>query len=244
MLSAATAVVAISGLVGWILPGLLDDIPVWLPLLGALSVASGTVFVVLAARRVVRHAAATSDLRAAATGGGWMNRTDIDSLGTAQTGGASSASETRSPLYSRVASEIARAGRYGNDLALIAVTVDPHVDGEGGEPQPADRRLLKTVGEIVQNSTRVSDAFGPSATGGITVILVETSVDGAERVARKLRRNVEVFPFDRGYPVTVSLGVSGFRIGDDPGSLITRAEGACKSAAEAGGNQVVVAAAR
>lgn len=234
LLTTSVVVLSVAGLLGWVLALISDGVAGWLPVAGLLAVAASGLLVVVASRRIVRQAHQTSDLRAAATGGGWMNRTDTFPSADIS---ARAGDETRPPLYARVAGEIARAGRYGSDFCLIALLVDRPEDGPEAE---LDRSLLMTVGEIVQNSTRVSDAFGPSQTGGITVILVETETRGAERVAEKLRRNVEVFPFDRRHQVTVSLGIADFRIGDSADTLIERAEGACRRAAAEGGNRVAV----
>lgn len=232
MLTTSVIVLAISGLLGWLLPLVFDEVPGWLPALGLIAVAAATFTVLLAARRSVKQSARPIDVRSAPTGGGWLFQREAGFGRETETPGARPGPTA---LFARVAGEIARAGRYGNDLSLIAVTID------GDE---SDRALVRTVGEIVQNSTRVSDAFGPSGSGGITVILVETDTKGAQRVAEKLRRNVEVFPFGRTRPVTVSLGIAGYRIGDDPTVLISRAEEACRTAGGAGGNQVVIAGSR
>lgn len=144
--------------------------------------------------------------------------------------------EGRSVFDRTLRGELSRTQRYSHPLSLVTFSVDPIAAGVVAEDS-ADY-VLRTIGEIVQNNVRVSDIFARLADNLFVVLLTETAQRGAERVAEKLRRNVEVFPFDDIHPCTVSVGVSAFLTGDDANSLLLRAENACKSAAAGGGNRV------
>jgi diguanylate cyclase (GGDEF)-like protein len=75
------------------------------------------------------------------------------------------------------------------------------------------------------------------------VLLPDTTLDGAIKVAESIRRRIEVhhlaFPRNWQVPLTVSLGVASRQDKDDPVSLFERADRALYQAKHRGRNQVV-----
>lgn len=75
------------------------------------------------------------------------------------------------------------------------------------------------------------------------VLLPDTTLDGAIKVAESIRRRIEVhhlaFPRNWQVPLTVSLGVASRQDRDDPVSLFERADRALYQAKHRGRNQVV-----
>jgi diguanylate cyclase (GGDEF)-like protein len=142
----------------------------------------------------------------------------------------------RSAFERTLRGEVSRTQRYSHQLSMLMFSVDQIRAEEGIES--ADY-ILGTIGEIVQHNIRVSDVFSRVSDNLFAVLLTETPLRGAERVAEKLRRNVEVFPFDDVPACTVSIGISGFKADDDGAALLRRAEAAANTAVHNGGNTVV-----
>ncbi len=144
--------------------------------------------------------------------------------------------EGRAVFERTLRGEIARTQRHDHALSLLAFGVDQIA---GGEVDAGNSDyVLGTVGEIVQNNVRVSDVFARLADNTFAILLAETPLRGAERVAEKLRRNIEVFPFDDVHPCTVSVGISAFAKGDDGYKLLERAETAFQRSRDKGGNAI------
>ena len=103
-----------------------------------------------------------------------------------------------------LALERARCTRYNHDLSLVLLEIDhPEVltrdHGETGR-----NYVVASIAEIAIDSTRASDIVAILQEHRIAVLAPETSCAQAEVLAEKLRRNVEIFPFDDNISATVS----------------------------------------
>ena len=257
LLTTSAVLLAIAGILGWLLPGLFADSavgteagaaladgpPSWISVVGILVVVVAAFLVALSGRRVIAIATELSGGDHSGSGRGWMgvNGTSMARETGAGVSTTEASGESRAVFVRRVRGEVARTSRYGHPLSLLSISVDQPAEAESRVPDPVANRILGTIGEIVQNNTRLSDAYGRTAPNRILVLLAETEVKGAGRVAEKLRRNVEVYPFDQSSRVTVSVGVATHRDGDEGDDLISRVETACDSAGAAGGNRVGIA---
>ncbi len=101
--------------------------------------------------------------------------------------------------------------------------------------------VLMTIADLLRTSVRVSDQVARIAADEFVVIIPETDVRGAKIVGEKIRRAVELFPFDEGLEVTVSVGITSAVEKDSPERLLVRAERAVIAAKERGGNVCIFA---
>lgn len=245
-MTASVVLLSLAGILGWLLFEVGADaqrsVPVggvssWVSLAGIAAVLVGAVLVTLSGRRAIAMASDPVTRSVQRSG------TQRDAFALRSPGGLEEPrlADAVPPIVRRLQGEVARAERYGHELSVVSVSVDGPSDGSERIPETLSARVLLTVGEIVRNSTRVSDAYGPAGSGELILLLTETDAKGAARVAEKLRRNVEVYPFDRPTPVTISIGVTGYSGTDRPDVLVARAVRARESARAKGGNQVVIA---
>ena len=209
---------------------------------------AGLIVIVIAGLVLVMLTARLRPVSAGGTGaGGFPAGRGEEAVPPAGTGAASGSmilsdtdpvtgAEGRSVFERTLRGEISRTQRYAHPLTLLVYSVDQLASGKM-DGDSADY-VLGTIGEIVQNNIRVSDVFARLADNVFVILLAETPQRGAERVAEKLRRNIEVFPFDDVQPCTVSVGTSVFQKGDSGESLLARAETACQTASSGGGNRV------
>jgi diguanylate cyclase (GGDEF)-like protein len=127
---------------------------------------------------------------------------------------------SRRYLFESMPQHLERFGQDGTSaLACLMIDVDffkrvndrlGHMEGD---------RVLRGVARIIRRSTRESDVVARFGGEEIAVVLPGTSGEEAFVVAEKVRASVETQSRDRGYPVTVSIGVAWI---DDAAPLQTR----------------------
>lgn len=139
--------------------------------------------------------------------------------------------------------ELARSRRYKGALTLVIFNVDAlaAVNEKYGSEQ--GDYVLSTIADLVRFNVRKTDHFVRWGGGEFVLLLPETGIDGARHLAEKLRRNIEVHPFDRIGRVTMSAGVTELAEGDTRDSFVSRADDAMRRAKSRGRNRVVAAAA-
>jgi diguanylate cyclase (GGDEF)-like protein len=175
-------------------------------------------------RKIIRY---TSDLNRAAT---------IDSL----TGVFNRRSFTERGL-----TELARAGRYGRETALLMIDADrfkavndTHGHGVGDD-------VLVALTSTLSLALRPSDLLGRLGGEEFAVILPETGLEGAQDTAERLRKAVSALrvPTPSGQlSFTISIGVTDFAPGETGlKPALDRADSALYAAKSAGRDRVATA---
>lgn len=107
-------------------------------------------------------------------------------------------------------------------------------------------QVLKKVAKSIQNTVRSNDIVSRYGGEEFTVIMPETSYEGALVVAEKIRKAIEelTIPYNDGHnqldlKVTVSIGAAMFSQDDDRFSLISNADRNLYIAKNNGRNRVV-----
>lgn len=144
----------------------------------------------------------------------------------------------RGCIEDRLKAEVKRSRRYKNDLSVILFDIDHFKSINDSCGHDVGDEVLKSVASRVQSSLRTVDMMGRWGGEEFLVILAETDKQSALHVAENLRRLVETDIHQTSRPVTVSAGVASFAAGDDPASLIKRADNALYEAKNEGRNRV------
>ncbi|ATJ84659.1 diguanylate cyclase [Halomonas beimenensis] len=97
--------------------------------------------------------------------------------------------------------------------------------------------ILKRLAERVEDSLRSTDMLARWGGEEFTILLSDTSLAGAASFAERLRRQVAESRFE-GLAITVSLGIAGYRPGDDLDAVLARADEALYRAKADGRNLV------
>lgn len=136
--------------------------------------------------------------------------------------------------------EIARTRRYEHPLSIVLVTIDrfSHI-GQFHGHGAADYVIL-TIAELLRKTVRQTDQLARLGDSEIAVVVPETNESGAIKVGEKIRRAVELYPFDEGMEITASVGVSLVRDSDNVETCLERVTAAASAARQRGGNAVVV----
>ena len=144
----------------------------------------------------------------------------------------------------RFEDEISRAIRFHQNLVLVVLDLDKFKRINDTHGHLYGDYVIKTVGEIIQNSVRNIDVVARYGGEEFTVILVDTNQSSSLVVAERIVQNVENYNFSLNginEHMSISAGMSEF-----PGnsnelkSLIDFADKAMYRAKNLGGNKVEV----
>ena len=103
--------------------------------------------------------------------------------------------------------------------------------------------VLKWVATRLRRSMRAFDHFGRYGGEEFMIVLQNTDLEEAQEIAARLRQTVSQAPFhtdDINIKMTISLGLTQFRMGDTAKSFIERADTALYQAKHTGRNRVSV----
>ncbi len=135
---------------------------------------------------------------------------------------------------------INRSKRSGDPLSLLMIDVDyfKHINDSLGHN--AGDEILTRLARVLNRNKRSTDYLGRWGGDELVMLLTDTSLEGAAKLAEKLRSLVaeQAFPF--GKHLTLSLGASEFHAGDTPADLVARADAAMYQAKRTGRNRVEV----
>lgn len=134
--------------------------------------------------------------------------------------------------------EVARAHRYGRGLALVIIDIDDFKSVNDRIGHLAGDGALTEVAERMREAVRESDI--PCRIGGdeLALILPESRLTDAQRLAARIEQAVVARPVARAGHIRVSTGLAELQPNDDSTSLFERADQslyAMKQARKSGG---------
>lgn len=139
---------------------------------------------------------------------------------------------------------MAQAERYGTPLSVALGDIDnfkPINDQYGHE---AGDKVLVNIASVLADSLRMPDKVGRYGGEEFLIVLPHTALAQGRRIAERVRAavgNLRVLaPGGKRLPLTVSLGLTQFRKGEDLEQLLTRVDQALYDAKNAGRNRVAV----
>jgi len=149
----------------------------------------------------------------------------------------------RSTFVELTRQELARAQRQGSATSILLLDLDlfKHVNDTWGHP--AGDAVLKNVAAVANNSVRSTDLVGRLGGEEFIILLPNTTMDAARKLAEKLRANLQRTPtaWEQGLiHSTVSVGVASTTAAEnrDFDHLYTSADKALYTAKEKGRNRV------
>lgn len=141
-----------------------------------------------------------------------------------------------------LAVEVRRAERFGDPLSLVLADLDDFKQINDRYGHQTGDEVLRRFADVLRENVRDFDL--PVRYGGeeFAVLLPETGIGGAERLARRLqtallRLRLPEIEGDRP-PVTASFGVAAFPAAGSAEALLSAADGALYRAKAAGKNRV------
>ena len=136
--------------------------------------------------------------------------------------------------------ETVQDGRGGHALCVIDLDQFKIINDTCGHL--AGDELLRQLARILPSRVRQTDLIARLGGDELGVLLRHCPIERAEETADSLRQTIEAFRFnwkERQHVVTASVGVVAIDEAEtDPASLLVRADAACFTAKEQGGNRV------
>jgi diguanylate cyclase (GGDEF)-like protein len=146
-------------------------------------------------------------------------------------------------LMERLQNEKNRVDRVASRFVLILIDVDHFKRINDTYGHLVGDHVLRSVAQLVQGSLRGHDSFGRYGGEEFLLILPDTTLEAAAQVAERLRLRIQDMPCEAlpaGSKVTVSMGLTEYRLHETLSSCIHRADTAMYEAKQSGRNRLVV----
>ncbi len=138
--------------------------------------------------------------------------------------------------------EMELSNRNKTPLSLIALDIDFFKQVNDTYGHATGDCVLKHLTECIRQFTRTTDALFRYDGEEFTLLLNNTSLEGARQLAERIRETVQNTPCicnGQNIYITVSMGISLFQPEDSQTSLFERADQALYQAKKSGRNQVI-----
>ena len=147
----------------------------------------------------------------------------------------------RRSLDEVMASEISRHSRYGGVFSLIILDLDSFKAFNDNYGHLTGDKLLGKIGSVVKKTIRNVDQAFRYGGDEFAILLPNTSIDAAYRVADRIREGVALEVISGYIPVTASLGLASWPAnGMGANEVIEAADTALYNAKRSGGNRSTV----
>ena len=146
----------------------------------------------------------------------------------------------------RLSQEIARADRYRRPLSVLMIDVDHFKVYNDTCGHPQGDIVLQDLARLLREMSRTSDTVARYGGEEFAIILPETDSVGAQKIAQRLREQVEGYAFPGkeimpGGTLTISIGVATHAPAGSRDALLQAADTALYTAKHEGRNRVCVA---
>jgi len=139
----------------------------------------------------------------------------------------------RRALDETLESMFAMMHRYEHPFSVVLLDIDHFKQMNDEHGHLYGDRMLKSVARLLDESVRDTDMVARYGGEEFVIVMPQTMLDGATIFAERLRQRVE-----QQLPLTISGGVSTAVDGDNPQTLLARADAALYSAKAAGRNKL------
>jgi diguanylate cyclase (GGDEF)-like protein len=150
----------------------------------------------------------------------------------------------RSHLMDTLAGEVARSRRHNRAFTLLIMDIDHFKSYNDTYGHLAGDEALRRTGFLLKESIRSCDYAARYGGEEFMLILPETGAEDGVELAERIRNQIaekEMGSDGNPLKVTISIGVASFpKDGDDPHSLMKRADAALYEAKRRGRNRVVL----
>jgi diguanylate cyclase (GGDEF)-like protein len=148
---------------------------------------------------------------------------------------------SRRALFEAFDAEVERAKRYGNALACIMLDLDHFKTINDTYGHQFGDVVLRRIAGVISEHCRTNDHLGRYGGEEFLIILPNTQIDSATKLAERVRSAVAGTSLDRNEErITLSIGVAEWRNDDDSTSrLISQADRALLEAKAAGRNCIM-----
>lgn len=144
----------------------------------------------------------------------------------------------RRQLESIVQGAVERKKRYGTPMSMLLIDVDHFKKINDRFGHAAGDAVLRDIAARLRASIRTIDLLFRVGGEEFLVLLPESGLSGAQRVAEKLRATIAAQPLLGEHQVTISIGAGELGAGEDSRDLLKRCDAALYQAKSGGRNRV------
>lgn len=137
--------------------------------------------------------------------------------------------------------DLRQEARYHRGLCLMMLDIDHFKAINDQSGHAVGDEVLKELSRLIDGQRREADSFFRIGGEEFCVTTFASNGDNLNTAAEKIRKAVAEHAFDKVGHLTISIGATAYRQGDDYYSLFKRADAALYEAKQAGRNRVVVA---
>jgi len=137
---------------------------------------------------------------------------------------------------------MAQAERYRTPLTVAMADVDLLKEINATYGRGGGDRVLKDLAGVLADALRMPDKVGRYGGEEFLIILPHTSLVQGKKIVERIRNSVSKWDFDVGSKkvrLTISIGVTQYKIGEDLEQLMSHASKALQEAKQTGRNKVV-----
>lgn len=134
---------------------------------------------------------------------------------------------------------IALAERYGRALTILLIDIDFFKKVNDSFGHLVGDEVLKKMAQILTNNIRKSDMIARWGGEEFVILLPDSDLISATKIAESLRHKVEESDFSPMDKITCSIGVARWNEGETPDQLLHRVDEKLYHAKEEGRNRVV-----
>ncbi|KJU81651.1 response regulator receiver modulated metal dependent phosphohydrolase [Candidatus Magnetobacterium bavaricum] len=136
--------------------------------------------------------------------------------------------------------EVERVVRYKGHLAIIMFDIDHFKQVNDRYGHQVGDSVLQELTALVDVHIRSMDVFARYGGEEFIILAPGTNIEGASKLAEKLREIIDTYPFNHVEHVTCSFGVSEYVTGDSTYILIQKADYALYISKDKGRNRVSI----
>lgn len=146
----------------------------------------------------------------------------------------------RNSYNERLKIELDSSSRYKNSFSYIMFDIDffKSINDNYGHDKGDD--VLKSISKLVEENIRASDDVFRIGGEEFVILAKGLDKDSLAVFCEKIRRKVEEFDFNLVKQITISLGATIYKDGDDANIIYKRADEALYSAKNSGRNKTVI----
>jgi two-component system, cell cycle response regulator len=151
----------------------------------------------------------------------------------------------RRQLFHRLEEEIDRSRRHAHPLALVIIETDNLDDIVAAKGPSASEGVISQIAVVLRNALRKSDAAFRYQGDSFTLLLPETGISEAQRVADRALDLITAINYEEGVTLSIdtgadlgvraSAGIAELEPGRTPNQFIAKAEAALRFARASGG---------
>ena len=137
---------------------------------------------------------------------------------------------------------MAQAERYDHPLSIAMADIDHFKSVNDSHGHEAGDKVLVEVASLLSEALRMPDKVGRYGGEEFLVVLPHTTLAAAKKIAERMRAAVDDWAFEHGgnkNHVTISIGLTQYRKGEDLEQLLSRVDQALYQAKSAGRNKVI-----